>query len=275
MTTVVPADRAGPTASAPRYPLAGGQVDLWLLRQPKVGSPAAALDRSVLDEAEAHRAGTCKRSVGGHLYATAHIALRRLLGAYLGRTAASIRFAREPCPGCGGPHGRPAVATGAGASPDLHFSLSHGSGMVLVGVAATPIGADVELVPGAETVEICSPALHPEEHAELQAVPDQDRRAAFGRLWTRKEAYLKGLGTGLARDLSADYLGDDPLRRPPGWTVLDIPCGPRYAAAAAVLGDPPESAAVRWLSMDWLHSDGTEKPYGVPVAVDPVSATLR
>ncbi|MEV0092300.1 4'-phosphopantetheinyl transferase superfamily protein [Streptomyces sp. NPDC050738] len=230
-------------------PLDGGRVDLWLLRQPRTGTPQAEFDRSVLDEAERHRAGTCKRSTGGHLYALAHIALRRLLGEYLDTPAAELEFMREPCPGCGEPHGRPAVAD---PPRPVHFSLSHSSGMVLVGVAATPIGVDVEVRPGAETVEVCSAALHTDERTELRAEPDHVRQEAFGRLWTRKEAYLKGIGTGLSRDLSADYLGADRAAHPEGWTLLDIPCGPRHSAAAAVRGPAP-APAVRWLSLDWLR----------------------
>ncbi|MBC3840508.1 4'-phosphopantetheinyl transferase superfamily protein [Streptacidiphilus sp. 4-A2] len=234
-----------------RPALAAGQVDLWLLRQPDARRAGDELDLAVLDGGELKRAGACRRPEDGRLYASAHIALRRVLSAYLGIQPGSIGFVREPCPCCEGLHGRPAVAA---AQPGLHFSLSHGRGMVLVGVAPVPIGADVEALPDPETVETCSAALHPQEQAELQALPPAARSAAFARIWTRKEAYLKGIGTGLARDPAADFLGADLAARPPGWTVLDISCGPRHAAAAAVLGGPPTSVSVRWLSADVLRA---------------------
>ncbi len=230
---------------------AAGQVDLWLLRQPDARRVGEELDLALLDGKERQRAGACRRPEDGRLYAIAHIALRRVLGSYLGIHPGSIDFVREPCPCCDGPHGRPAVAADP---PGVHFSLSHGRGMVLVGVAPVPIGADVEAVPDPETVETCSAALHPREQEELQALPPGARSAAFARIWTRKEAYLKGIGTGLARDPAADFLGADPAARPPGWTVLDISCGPRHAAAAAVLGGPPSSVSVRWLSADVLRA---------------------
>ncbi|GGJ63604.1 hypothetical protein [Streptomyces brasiliensis] len=52
----------------------------------------------------------------------------------------------------------------------------------------------------------------------------------------RKEACLKGLGTGLAHGLSADYLGTgpDPAGALPGWTVADVPVGALRTAAIAV-----------------------------------------
>src|ERR1700754_1248196 len=104
-----------------RAPLAGPapRVELWLLRQPGVLTDADRLDRSVLDDAERRRAGTCRRSQGGHLYATAHIALRRLLAHRLGVPASEVVFVREACPGCGGPHGRPAVKWSG--PPGVHF----------------------------------------------------------------------------------------------------------------------------------------------------------
>ncbi|MFD0503549.1 4'-phosphopantetheinyl transferase family protein [Streptomyces chiangmaiensis] len=145
------------------------RVELWLLGRPEHGRSAATLDLSILDEEERHRAGTCRRSAGGALYATAHIALRRLLGDRLCMPAAELFFVREPCPGCGEPHGRPALAA---PSADVHFSLSHSNGMVLIGIAGTPIGVDVEPVPRSETVRICTPALHPAEREEVLAVPE-------------------------------------------------------------------------------------------------------
>lgn len=225
-------------------------MDLWLVRRPGPDE-AATLDLSELSEAERERAASFVRRTDAATYAAAHLALRRVLGGYLGLPASQVPFVREPCPGCGEPHGRPAVA---GDPTPLHFSLSHSHGLALVGVAPVPVGVDVELLPGPETVEICAPALHAREQAELAAVPPAARRRVFGRLWTRKEAYLKGIGTGLSRDPSLDYLGADAAARPPGWTVLDVPCGPEHCGAVAVRGEPAAPPAVNWLPSAWLRA---------------------
>ncbi|MFD3572206.1 4'-phosphopantetheinyl transferase superfamily protein [Streptomyces sp. NPDC058667] len=92
--------------------------------------------------------------------------------------------------------------------------------------------------------------------------------AHFARLWTRKEAYLKALGTGLSRHPRIDYLGSDLRRRPARWAVLDLPAGPGHAAAIAVPGDRPEHVTVRRLT--------AEPPYGdAGQATDPGSTITR
>lgn len=230
------------------------RLDVWLLRLPKHDQIEHLLDVSELDEREQKRGAGFLRPRDSVLYLSAHIVLRRILGEYLGLPAREVAFVREPCPGCGEPHGRPAVA---GPDGPPQFSLSHGSGMVLVAVASATVGADVERTPRLDTVEMCGPALHPGERAELAANPPEARRRVFGQVWTRKEAYLKGLGTGLSREPSLDYLGADSGNRPPGWTVLDIPVGSAHHGAVAVRGQTGEPAVHR-LPVDVLFAGETE-----------------
>ncbi|NUV89929.1 4'-phosphopantetheinyl transferase superfamily protein [Streptomyces sp. KAI-26] len=255
--------RASRTPTRP----AAGDVHVWFVRPPRSGSvprsPGAdagtAADSGLpapdsgftapdsgLSVAELRRAASFARAGDGDVYATAHAALRRLLGGYLGLPPAGLTFVREPCPGCSGPHGRPAVVQTDDA-PTLHFSLAHSRGLIAVAVAPRVIGVDVERLPSTGTVEACARALHTRERAELAAVPPEERQAYFGRLWTRKEAYLKALGTGLSRHPRIDYLGADLRRRPARWAVLDLPAGPEHTAAVAVDGVRPDRVTVRWL----------------------------
>lgn len=205
-------------------------LDLWLLR---VGGIAErSLDGSALDEEERRRGAAFIRAADRVRYLAGHIALRQVLGARLRVPPAAVAFTREPCPCCGAPHGRPAVAD----APDgVHFSLSHGGDLVLIGLAAEPVGVDAEPLPAPSTVRELVGKLHPAEQADIAA--DGHRPEAFARIWTRKEAYLKGLGTGLARDLAADYVGArGTAGLPEGWTVTDVPVGDGHLAAAAVRG---------------------------------------
>ncbi|MFB6888369.1 4'-phosphopantetheinyl transferase family protein [Kitasatospora sp. NPDC056327] len=202
---------------------------LWLLDAAAV--PVGPAELRGLDEEEHGRAARFVRAADRAVYLAAHVALRHVLGRHLGTDPAALVFAREPCPDCAGPHGRPRLA-GRDAP---HFSLSHGGGRVLIGLAAVPVGVDVEPLPEPGSVETLSAVMHPAERSELAGLRPDERPGAFARLWTRKEAYLKGLGVGLGRPPAADYLGTgDPGRRPSGWAVADLPAGPRHAAALAV-----------------------------------------
>jgi phosphopantetheinyl transferase len=106
--------------------------------------------------------------------------------------------------------------------------------LVAVAVAAVPVGVDVEEVPPPHIAAATAPtALHPGELGELAALPEAARPAAFARCWTRKEAYLKGTGTGLNRPPAKVRAGAGPRpARIPGRRVADVPTPPGYVAAA-------------------------------------------
>ncbi|MFD3701219.1 4'-phosphopantetheinyl transferase family protein [Streptomyces sp. NPDC058646] len=233
-----------------------GDLHLWALRQPWSDDGPVPLVTAELDDHERKRAASFVQPHDRLLYVSAHVGLRRLLSAYLGVPPGEVHLGRAPCPGCGGPHGRPVVMD---APVPLHFSLSHSVGLAIFGVATSPVGVDVERVPSMETAELCMSALHPAEQAELSALPAGERPMAFGRLWTRKEAYLKGIGTGLSRDLSADYLGEreDAGRPagPPGWIVRSIPGYPSHVCAAALMTEVDHCTTARRVPTESLYVD--------------------
>ncbi|MFF2409889.1 4'-phosphopantetheinyl transferase family protein [Streptomyces sp. NPDC058092] len=103
-------------------------------------------------------------------------------------------------------------------------------------MANTPVGVDMERIPPPEQATRLGSELHPREAMELLALPAQDRPLAFARAWVRKEAYLKGLGTGLTRGLSADDVGTGPAPAQglPGRLIADITLGRSRVAAIAV-----------------------------------------
>jgi 4'-phosphopantetheinyl transferase len=227
---------SAPSASAPhvvRIHAPGcPDAELWLVRP---SGPPGTADLTVLDATERRRAAAFRRPARAAPYVAAHVALRHLLGERIGVRPEQVVLRREA-------GGRPVLA---GHSPTVHFSLSHSGGVALLGIADRVIGVDVQCLPGASAVELCGGRLHPAERAEVLARPPGDRPEHFARLWARKEAYLKGLGTGLRRPLNADYLGDGGAGcpdRPAGWTVLDVPCAPGFTAALALLDAPVPTA---------------------------------
>lgn len=206
---------------------------LWAVRVSGYAARARELE-GTLDGAERVRLEGFRRASDRDQYRVAHVVLRQLLGTALGQDPAEVRFVREPCPGCGGPHGRPAVP-----GAPLHFSLSHAGDAVLVAFADRPVGVDVELRPepalASEMASDMAQVLHPAERAELSALPAAERPAALARCWVRKEAYLKGVGIGLGDDPGLAYVGTGAVPSdPPGWSLVDVPAFPGYAAARAI-----------------------------------------
>ncbi|NUS30319.1 MAG: 4'-phosphopantetheinyl transferase superfamily protein, partial [Streptomyces sp.] len=156
------------------------------------------------------------------------------LSACTGVPAAAVRLTRLPCPGCGGPHGRPALAGPTGDR--VHFSVSRTGGLALLGLASQPLGVDVERVPDPQLAEEASRSLHPSERRQLTGTPPAGRAAAFARCWTRKEAYLKATGEGVSSAVLRDVhvgAGFAPAQ-PPGWRVADVEVPVGWAAACVV-----------------------------------------
>lgn len=206
------------------------RVRLRTLSLPAPGEPSRPPAPDCLDAEERARAAGFADPRARLRYVIAHVALREVLAQYTGTDAARLRFGRDRPGGVGrGPGGRP-VLLGFPEGP--HFSLSHSHDLIVIAVAAVPVGVDVQRMPRSGTVDALLPRLHPAEREALLRVPRAARAVAFARLWTRKEAYLKGLGTGLARGLATDCLLDG--TQPAGWHVRALAAPPGYAAATAV-----------------------------------------
>ncbi|GAB2589304.1 hypothetical protein GCM10027168_22760 [Streptomyces capparidis] len=207
---------------------------VWLARTAAPSARVLAEGPALFDAEERRRADAFARPALRERYVVAHVALRRLLGAYLDRHPRDIAFTREPCPLCAKPHGRPAVAADGGA-PRVHFSLSHSDDLAVLAFAPVPVGADVERFPRLSTADEVAGSLHPRERAELAALPPERRPEAFARVWARKEAHLKGTGAGVGGGLDGYYLGVGPTPvHPPGWLLADVAVDPGYAACVAV-----------------------------------------
>lgn len=218
--------QAAPTLVLPL----GAGPELWLVDTTAHRVQAARHAPGTLDAQELVRAAEFALAADRDSYVCAHVALRRLLGAYLGTAPREVVVERAPCSHCEEPHGRPVLPGGA-----LHFSLSHCTGISLLAFATAPVGADVEELIRPDVIADTADVLHPREAAEIALLPAVERPLAFTRVWTRKEAYLKGLGVGLSGDPAADYVGSGPRPSdPPDWKVSDVRAPRGHCAAVAL-----------------------------------------
>ena len=180
------------TTSASRHAgSAGPAADVWWFDVRKV--TVGPEDLADLDPRETARAAAFVFPADRHRYQVAHVMLRRVLAGHLGAEPGRLAFARLRCPACGGPSGKPVLAgppPGAGAGSGLSFSLAHSGDAVAIAVARGPVGIDVERE---ATGCVCAlaPAMHPDDAALAEMLPEPDRHAAIIRWWVRAEAVLK------------------------------------------------------------------------------------
>ena len=181
-----------------------------------------------LSPGEHARAETLRDARLRRRYVADHGWRRRVLGERLGCAPADVAYAV-------GPRGKPEPAGGA-----LRFSASRTGDTALYAVSGSPdaeVGVDVEEIRDpANLAGIVQRVLSAAERAALERVPDGERAAAVFACWTRKEAYLKALGTGLVFPLTELELwaGDDRPVLCGEVEVRSVDAGPGCAAAVAV-----------------------------------------
>lgn len=113
---------------------------------------------------------------------------------------------------------KPRVAMAAGESA-LNFNVSHsGDWVVLAAWRGGEVGVDVEQYRQFDYGDLAHRCFSPKEKTHWANLPDSQRGDAFYRLWTRKEAYVKAVGTGLDTDLQSFSV---PLDDVPGILAIE------------------------------------------------------
>lgn len=165
-------------------------IALWLIHLDGDSPDPDDPDRTaLLSDAEKAKANRFHFERDARRYRASHTALRRLLAQATGMPAQALAFVE-------GPYGKPRLA-GAGGP---HFNMSHSADLALIGICAdAPIGVDIEVPRGMSDLEaLAERNFTPAESRALRAVDAAQRLQAFLRCWTRKEACLKALGSGLS-----------------------------------------------------------------------------
>ncbi len=210
-------------------------VDIWHI---ELTTPPPA--DTVLNASEIERASRFRFEMHRRRFIAARHALRVILAGYLDANPSSLSFAY-------GDHGKPSVE----GSP-LHFNLSHSGDAAALAVSTDrELGLDIEeMRPAQDLLDVARNFFAQAEVASIAVLPLSDRPQAFYRCWTRKEAYIKARGEGLAIPLDSftvptgedtggrllsSCLGQSELLR---WNLYSLPCRPGLAGALAVESGP-------------------------------------
>lgn len=213
-----------------RSPAAGlevapGTIQVWSIRLDPPAERVEQLGQSLAAD-EWQRANRFRFEKHRRQYVVGRGALRALLAAYLGIRPQDVQFTY-------GPRGKPFLAPPLNAG-GLQFNLSNSDELALVGfVLGAEIGVDVEYRrPMPDCEQIAERFFSQSEREALRAIAAPRKEEAFFNCWTRKEAYLKAVGEGLAAPLDS----------------FDVTLAPGDPPRMLALEGDAERAA-RW----WLH----------------------
>ncbi len=231
--------------------LGDGRIHLWVARLDPPAERVAHL-LSFLDPEEKTRAARFRFDLHRRRFTVGRGFQRAVLGAYLGRDPAALRYAY-------GFKGKPALAPEAGLG-NLHFNLSNSEELAILGVVrGREIGVDVEhLRPLSDLEELASRFFSSGESRTLLDLPVELRGEGFFNCWTRKEAYLKAVGEGITAPLNrfdVTLVPGEPARmlalegdeqRASAWTFLHLRPAEGYLGAVAIEDQAPELSAWSW-----------------------------
>lgn len=246
----------------PVHPVIGREdVHVWSASL-RLGAAAIAALRDTLAPDERARADRFHFRRHREEFTAARGLLRAILARYLALAPERVRFDYRA-------HGKPALAQDLDAGSGLRFNLSHAGGVALYAIARDrEIGVDVERIrPDAATLDIAERFFAPAEVAALRRVPDVHRAEAFFNCWTRKEAYVKAMGTGLSHSLrdfavsvgpeAAVLHGEAPEPSEP-WTLVSLAPRSGYVGAVATAGRV--HALHAWRAPGWDAARGPADP---------------
>jgi len=155
--------------------------------------------------------------------------LRLNLSSYFGCKPAEIAFHYNQW-------GKPSVPNSG-----LEFNVAHSENYFVLAVSREPVGVDIEKnKPIEDLYLIARTVFSPNELTAWSLLPEMDQVASFYKIWTRKEALLKGLGRGVTEfcpAISVLFVEGIPVLPASlsglNWYLHDLQLTPGVAAALA------------------------------------------
>jgi 4'-phosphopantetheinyl transferase len=195
-----------------------GHVIAWIAQVSKARDSLIFLE-PCLDGRDRERAARFRFSEDRERFVLGRGLLRKCLGRCLRQTPETIELAYTD-------RGRPILPR----DETVQFSISHTHDLVAIAVTAgARVGIDLEYVQThPDLLELAQQIFSEEDMQAFQALPRGEMRTAFFRAWTRKEAYLKARGEGIAE----------------GLRQISVSLGPEETSAIQDVRD--ESAAQTW-----------------------------
>jgi len=179
--------------------------------------------------------------------------LRRILSHYLSIRPVDLQFSY-------GENGKPGL-TNSFRNGRIDFNMTRSEGLALYGFARDrQIGVDVERIRDLPEMDRIVEIFFSERENDIfRSLPENRKKEAFFRCWTRKEAFIKATGNGLSQSLDrfdVSISPDEPARLlgiegsskgTTRWSIQDLKPAPGFAAAFAVEGRNWQLHCWQWL----------------------------
>ncbi|MCR6480863.1 4'-phosphopantetheinyl transferase superfamily protein [Variovorax sp. ZS18.2.2] len=209
------------------------RIEAWTCRPIDVEAWPLEVCERILSSDELDRANRFIRQADAERFRASHAALRLWLGERLEMPPADLKFAVT------GPADKPMLD----ALP-WRFSLSHTDSHWAAAVGECAVGIDIECLDrfAGRKDGLARMILSTAEREAWSQLKEPCATHVLAQFWTRKEALLKAIGTGLHRSMASVSVGCEPgpvtLRasdaegRPGWWTLNDLPGLPSGLAGA-------------------------------------------
>lgn len=191
---------------------------------------------SILSKTEKTRANRFVFPEHKERFIIVHGILRQLLAKYLHTKPEDLSFITNK-------YGKPKI-------DNINFNISHSRDLGLLAFAKnSAVGVDIEFInKNFMNLDIAERFFSAHEVQTLSKLPVAERPQAFFNCWTRKEAFIKAIGEGLAFPLNkfdVDINSDkdslllaihDDKYKVSNWSLVALDMPHNYAAALAVSG---------------------------------------
>ncbi|MEX8546960.1 MAG: 4'-phosphopantetheinyl transferase superfamily protein [Mucilaginibacter sp.] len=207
------------------------KADIWRIKITDF-IPYLAILQPLLLPQEIEKVFRYKQESDQHRSLIGKAVLRILLSNYLNVDPKAVQFKSAK-------NKKPELENNFGRN--LHFNISHSGNWVLIAIAATEVGIDVEEMNASFTYQnLLSFSFNLQEidFIEKSDLPYQ----TFYQLWTRKESLLKATGKGLVDELSLvpslTGVHQNPteiIGSAESWQVLSFPVDENYVGSVAFM----------------------------------------
>jgi len=220
-------------------PVGQPQLDVFTVHLWRFRLDSAVSFDPLLSDDERLRAGRLRDPRKSRAWVVTRGRLRQILAGYVDVPPEGLRFVVNA-------QGKPRLADEANAA--LTFNLSHSGDWGLCAVTAgSEVGVDIERIDRTlDYAQLAKRFFSPAEYARLDTCPAKRRKREFFRIWTRKEAWLKGKGGGFSEPdqaLAPVFLGRN-CACDGVWCLRSFPVARHYLAAVAV--PPTVTRMQRW-----------------------------